>query len=73
MKLLLLPGQGILTIAMGLVTADFPGKRRIERWLVARPGILKSLNWVRARAGRPLLIAPGQVGPGQVEPDERVD
>lgn len=56
--MLVLPGQGLLTIAIGLVTADFPGKRRLELWLVSRPGILKSLNWIRTRRGRDPLVAP---------------
>src|SRR5262245_53128375 len=34
------PGQGLLTIFMGVLLIDFPGKRRFERWLVSRRAIL---------------------------------
>ncbi|MEQ8232615.1 MAG: hypothetical protein RLW61_12880 [Gammaproteobacteria bacterium] len=51
--LLLLPGQGLLTIAVGVLLADFPGKYRLERWLVCRPRILRMFNRIRARAGKP--------------------
>ena len=53
--MLVLPGQGILTIFLGLVLLDFPGKRVLERGLVARPGIQRTLNWIRKKAGRPPL------------------
>ncbi|MBM4063213.1 MAG: hypothetical protein FJ265_19270 [Planctomycetes bacterium] len=55
--MLFLPGQGLLTILIGLLLADFPGKRTLERRLVARPAILAFLNRMRARRGRsPLLL-----------------
>jgi hypothetical protein len=55
--MLILPGQGLLTILVGLMLLDFPGKRGIERSIVSRPGVLRALNWIRRRAGRePLEI-----------------
>ena len=53
--MLVLPGQGLLTMAIGLMLLDFPGKYRFERWLVGRPPVLRSINWLRARRGRPPL------------------
>jgi len=50
--LLLLPGQGLLTILVGVLMLDFPGKYRFERWLIYRPRILQSFNRIRARAGK---------------------
>jgi len=50
--LLLLPGQGILTISIGLILIDFPGKYRLERWLVSRRRVFRSINWLRKRAGK---------------------
>jgi len=47
------PGQGLLTILAGLLLMNFPGKYRFERWLVQRPGVLSSLNWLRKRRGKP--------------------
>jgi hypothetical protein len=53
--MLVLPGQGILTILVGVLLLDFPGKLAIERWLVRRPRILRFLNRMRAKRGRPPL------------------
>ena len=50
------PGQGILTILMGAMLLDFPGKRKAERWLLRRRGVLNGLNRVRKRYGREPLI-----------------
>ena len=52
---LVLPGQGLLTLVVGLVLLDFPGKRRLERWLVNRRPVLRSINALRRRAHRPPL------------------
>lgn len=49
--LLFMPGQGLLTIVAGLMLMNFPGKYKLERWLVQRPGVFKGLNWMRERAG----------------------
>ncbi len=50
--MLVLPGQGILTIMIGVTLLDFPGKYRLERWLVSRRPVLRSINWLRRCAGR---------------------
>ena len=54
--LLVLPGQGVITILIGIMLLDFPGKYRLERWLVARPRVLRCINWLRRRAGRGPLV-----------------
>ena len=54
--MLLLPGQGLLTILVAVMLMDFPGKRRLEFLLVRRPRVLASLNWLRRRMGRPPLL-----------------
>lgn len=54
--MLVLPGQGVLTIIGGLVLADFPGKHRFLRWLITRPPVLRAVNWLRARAHREPLL-----------------
>jgi len=51
--LLLLPGQGLLTMAVGVLLLDFPGKYHLERWLICRPRVLHVFNRIRARAGKP--------------------
>jgi hypothetical protein len=62
MAMLVLPGQGILTILIGLMLTDFPGKYDLERALVARPSVLKSMNWIRAKARQPPLEPPRDEG-----------
>jgi hypothetical protein len=54
--MLVFPGQGMLTILAGIMLLDFPGKYRLVRWIVARPQVLRTLNWLRRRAGRPPFI-----------------
>jgi hypothetical protein len=49
------PGQGLLTIFMGVLLIDFPGKPRFEKWLVTRRVILAGVNKLRARAEKPPL------------------
>ena len=56
--MLVLPGQGILTIAIGLLVMEFPGKRRMQIWILQRPVIRKGINWLRSRADRPPLRFP---------------
>ena len=51
--MLVLPGQGLLSIIVGLVLIDFPGKRRIERRLLASHVVRDAMNWLRRRAGKP--------------------
>ncbi len=53
--MLFLPGQGILTMLIGISLMDFPGKRRLERKLVGRPAVLKTINMMRAKFDRPPL------------------
>ena len=51
--MLFLPGQGVLTIVVGLLLMNFPGKYRLERWAVTRPGVLSLLNRCRLSLGKP--------------------
>lgn len=52
MIMLVIPGQGILTISIGILIMDFPGKFKIERWLIQRKAILNSMNWLRRRKNK---------------------
>lgn len=56
--LLFVPGQGLLTIVVGLTIMNYPGKFRLERWLAMRPRVLPALNWLRERYGYPPLEDP---------------
>lgn len=53
--LLVLPGQGLLTIILGLTLVDFPGRQRLLRRIVSSPPVFSALNKLRARMGRPPL------------------
>jgi len=53
--LLFLPGQGILTILIGVSLLDFPGKRYIERRIVGHATVLKAVNSLREKYGKPPL------------------
>ncbi len=50
--MLVLPGQGILTILAGLVLMDFPGKFHLLRSIATRKQVLNSLNWIRRKGNR---------------------
>lgn len=50
------PGQGLLTILLGIMLVDFPGKRQLERRLISRPNILSTVNRLRHRFGKPALV-----------------
>ena len=54
--MLVLPGQGILTILIGIMFINFPGKYRLERWVVMKAPVLNTINRLRHRAGRAPLI-----------------
>ena len=55
--MLVLPGQGVLTILAGLILTDLPGKRRLEKGIVRRRLVLRGLNALRRRRGaEPLRV-----------------
>jgi len=56
--MLVLPGQGLITIALGLGLVDFPGRRRFELAVISRPAVLKSVNALRRKLGREPLELP---------------
>jgi hypothetical protein len=56
--MLIVPGQGLLTLFLGLVIMDFPGKKRVIRFLIRVRTIQASLNWIRRKKGRPPFVFP---------------
>jgi Putative transmembrane protein (PGPGW) len=72
--MLFTPGQGVLTILLGLMLLDLPGKRDLERKLVGRPKVSAAINALRARYGRePLVVDSVRRGPpaGAGSPEAR--
>ncbi|MBL8182203.1 MAG: hypothetical protein JNL64_11415 [Blastocatellia bacterium] len=49
------PGQGVLTILLGLIMVDIPGKRPIEARIIKRPAVLSAINNLRAKYNKPPL------------------
>lgn len=57
--MLFLPGQGILTMLIGITMLDFPGKRKLEARMIGQPAVLNTINNMRQKFGKPpLTIAP---------------
>ena len=57
--MLFLPGQGILTMLIGVSMLDFPGKRKVEAKLIGQPAVLNAINGMREKFGKPpLILAP---------------
>ena len=49
------PGQGLLTILLGVIMLDIPGKRPIEARIIKRPAIHAAIDNLRARFNKPPL------------------
>ena len=66
--MLVLPGQGVLTIMLGIALMNFPGKFQLERWIVTRRPTLWLINRLRRRRGRPALVLEREPDPAGTEP-----
>ncbi len=58
LAMLVLPGQGIITILVAISLLNFPGKRSLELRILRRGPVLQVINWIRGRARRPPLVLP---------------
>lgn len=56
--MLVTPGQGLVTLLVGLMIMNYPGKYRLEYWLIRRPHVLPAVNWLRKKYGHPPLDPP---------------
>jgi len=63
LAMMVLPGQGIITILVALSLLEFPGKRRLELRLVRQPQVRAAIDWIRRRAGSPPLRLPDDAPP----------
>ena len=59
--MLVAPGQGIISILVGLGLTDFPAKHHLQRRLAARQPVLKTMNWCRRLLKQPPLKKPQSV------------
>jgi hypothetical protein len=55
--MLLLPGQGLITLMVGVLLVDFPGKQRLVQRVLGRPKVLSAVNKLRVKRGSPPLVA----------------
>ena len=53
--MLVLPGQGLLSIFVGLMLSNYPGKFYIERKFIAIPSVLRAINWLRKKSNTPSI------------------
>lgn len=51
-----IPGPGVLTILLGIMLLDFPGKRGLELKLVRRQQVRRALDRVREKFNQPPLL-----------------
>lgn len=56
--MLVLPGQGTVTILIGLAISNFPGKYAIEQRIASQPAVGATLNKLRELTGTPPLLMP---------------
>ena len=63
LAMLFLPGQGVLTMLIGISLMDFPGKRHLERKFISNATVLKGVNKIREKFGRPPLVVPHPSSP----------
>ncbi|EKD39334.1 MAG: hypothetical protein ACD_75C00439G0012 [uncultured bacterium] len=57
-SMLFLPGQGLLTILLGILLLSLPGKHRLVSRLLRSPGVRHSLDWLRKMRRKPPFIWP---------------
>lgn len=55
-SMLILPGQGILTMLIGISLLDFPGKQRLEARIIGQRTVLNAVNGLRTKFGKPPLV-----------------
>jgi archaellum biogenesis protein FlaJ (TadC family) len=56
--MLFTPGQGVLAILFGLMIMNYPGKYRLECWIIGKPAIFNAVNTMRAKQNKEPLLPP---------------
>jgi uncharacterized membrane protein len=54
--MLVLPGQGLITMLIGLSLLPFPGKDKMEQNILSRKSVRTTLNWIRVKAKKKPFI-----------------
>jgi hypothetical protein len=68
-----IPGPGVLMLVLGVMLLDFPGKRRLEQWLIRRPTVLSVMNRLRQRYGKPPLVVECRRTSNEASPQHTCD
>lgn len=72
--MLFLPGQGILTMLIGMMMTNFPGKYRLEKKLVCKRSVHRAINWIRTAGKKPPLMVNPKGGIDECQdPDQTAD
>jgi hypothetical protein len=58
LSLPMVPGPGFVLLLVGLALVDFPGRRKLLRKVILRPGIHRKLNAFRRKLHRPYFLLP---------------
>jgi hypothetical protein len=56
----LTPSFGLFPILLGVALADFPGKERLQRWILCRQTVRGSMNWLRGKFHRKPVEIPSR-------------
>ncbi len=54
--MLFIPGQGILTMLIGLLCMSFPGKQDLIKYFIKKKKLQNSLDWTRKKISRPPFL-----------------
>ena len=58
LSLPMVPGPGFVLLLAGLALVDFPGRRKLLRKVISRPGVHRKLNAFRRKLHRPYFLLP---------------
>lgn len=50
--MLFIPGQGLLSIALGMLLINFPGKKKVEKKMFSNKKVNKIINIIRKKFGK---------------------
>jgi len=59
--MLVLPGQGLLTIIVGVILTDIPGERRAFLFICRKTPVMKAMNWLRRKKGKEPFRLPDRL------------
>lgn len=58
LAMLVLPGQGLITLIIGIILTDIPGERKAFLFILRKTPVLKAMNWLRKKKNKPLFELP---------------